>query len=111
MSKPSLQEKVCSIAERVKSYLSARYGPAIESVLLYGSCARGEMRVSSDIDLLVVVRDPLMPQQIRKELNDLLLDILLEEGELVSVVVVPKSYFDDGDSPFLRQVKGEAVPV
>ncbi|GBC97127.1 hypothetical protein HRbin16_02947 [bacterium HR16] len=111
MSKRRVQEKIRPVAERVKGYLSARYGQGVESVLLYGSYARGEAQSRSEIDLLVVVREPLMPQQVREELNDLLLDILLEEGELVSVVVVPKSYFDDGDSPFLRQVKGEAVLV
>ncbi len=111
MPRCTVDEKVRSIAERVRVYLFARYGQAIESVLLYGSYASGEARDTSDIDLLVVVREPLTPRQVRRELNDLLLDILLEEGELVSVIVVPKPYFDEGVSPFLQRVKKEAVPV
>ncbi|MCS6950899.1 MAG: nucleotidyltransferase domain-containing protein [bacterium] len=111
MYRRTKSDRVFSIVKRVKDYLSARYGQAVEHVLLYGSCARGVARESSDIDLLVVVREPLSSQQVRRELSDLLLDILLEEGELISVLVVPKTYFDASDSPFLRQVKGEAVLV
>lgn len=103
--------KAIQIAERVKGYLFARYGSAIEGVFLYGSHARGEGRDSSDIDLLVVVSESLTPWQVRRDLGELLLDILLEEGELVSVLVVPESPFREGSSPFLRQVKGEAVLV
>lgn len=111
MRRRQVPRKAIQIAEQVKNYLSARYGQAVERVLLYGSCARGEARESSDIDLLVVVRESLLPSQVRKELSDLLLDILLEEGELVSVLVVPDSHFKEAASPFLRHVKGEALTI
>ncbi len=111
MQRRQVPRKAIQIAQRVKGYLFARYGSAIEGVFLYGSHARKEARDSSDIDLLVVVSESLTPWQVRRELGDLLLDILLERGELASVLVVPKSYFEEGSSPFLRQVKGEALLV
>lgn len=111
MQKRRAPHEALQIAQRVKGYLLARYGSAIEGVFLYGSHARGEAGDSSDIDLLVVVSESLTPWQVRRDLGDLLLNILLEEGELVSVLVVPESSLEEGSSPFLRQVKGEAVLV
>ena len=106
-----MDDRVMGLVRRVKEFLAQRYGGEIAQVILYGSQVRGEARESSDIDLLVVVREPADPREVRESLGDLLLDILLEEGELVSVIAIPKDHFDHYNSPFLLNVKGEGVPV
>ncbi len=103
--------KAQEIASQVKAYLIQRYGSGIDAVLLYGSCARGQARAESDIDLLVLVENSIKPSAVRKELSDFLYDILLEKDELVSVIVLPKSVFENQDSLFLRRVRQEAVRV
>lgn len=95
--------------QRVRRFLIHRYGDRIRSVILYGSYARGTATDHSDVDLVVVVDDMLKPDEVRRSLSDLLLDILLEDGELVSVIVLPEHFFHSWNSPFLLNVKNEGV--
>jgi hypothetical protein len=57
----------------------------------------------------VVVGHSLNPFEVRESLNDLLFDILLEEKELVSVMVVPEHLFKNYNSPFMLNVKKEGI--
>lgn len=46
------------LLKEVKLRLTARHGSRLRGVILYGSEARGESRPDSDIDLLVLLDDP-----------------------------------------------------
>ena len=85
------------------------YGERIKKVILYGSYVRGEATRDSDIDVLVLVDQSLNPFEVRESLSDLLFDILLEEGELISVIAVPEQSFENYNSPFMLNVKKEGV--
>ncbi len=106
-----MTEEVRSIVQRVKAFLVERYGSAIKGVILYGSHARGTATEDSDVDLLVVVENSLDPWQVRRSLDALLFDILLETGELISVVVVREMYYEKYTSPFLANVRREGVQI
>ncbi|MGY4707509.1 nucleotidyltransferase domain-containing protein [Candidatus Bipolaricaulota sp. J31] len=106
-----MDERIRAIARQVKEFLEKRYGDSVKRVILYGSHARGTATKDSDVDLLVVVDDTLRPDEVRRSLSDLLLDILLEESELVSVVVLPESFYKSYNSPFPLNLRGEGVPV
>lgn len=60
-----------------------KYGDKIDSIILFGSVARGEAREGSDIDILVVAVGDRF--RMRRELSGIVLDILLETGEYISV--------------------------
>ena len=104
-----MDKKVKPLISRIKSHLIKLNGEKIRKVILYGSHARGEATTDSDIDILVVVDDSLDPVEVRKSLSDIIFDILLEEGELVSVIAVPESFYSSYNSPFLLNVKEEGV--
>ena len=106
-----MDERIRAIGYRIRQFLEAKYGSGIKAVILYGSYARGTATEDSDVDFLVVVDDGLRPDEVRHSLSDLLLDILLEEGELVSVVVIPESFHKSYNSPFLLNIRQEGVPV
>jgi len=99
------------IAEQLWTSLRSQYGTEVFRVILYGSYARDTATPASDVDILVVVEDGLDPWQVRRSLDDLLLDLLLEEGWLVSVLAVPKSYYEGYNSPFMTQVRREGIPL
>jgi len=105
------REKITRLAKQVKEHLIKRYGKAIREVILYGSYARGEATEDSDIDLLVLVDDSVDPFEVRKSMSDLLFDMLLDDGELVSVVVLPQEFFYTRDYPFMLNVREEGVKV
>lgn len=104
-----MDKKIKSLINRIKTHLMKMYGGKIKKVILYGSYVRGEATKDSDIDILVLVDSSLEPFEVRDSLSDLLFDILLEEGELVSVIAVPERLFESYNSPFMLNVRKEGV--
>jgi predicted nucleotidyltransferase len=104
-----MDEKVKSLINQIKAHLIKMYGDNIKKVILYGSYVRGETTRDSDIDILVLVDQSVNPFEVRESLSDLLFDILLEEGELISVIAVPEQLFENYNSPFMLSVKNEGV--
>lgn len=104
-----MDKRIKLLVTSIKEYLVRIYGEKIKEVILYGSYVRGEDAEDSDIDVLVLVDDSLNPFEVRKRLSDLLFDILLEKGELVSVIVIPERFFKKYNSPFMLNVKKEGV--
>ena len=104
-----MDERIKNLINRIKAHLIKTYGQKIRKVILYGSYVRGQATRDSDIDILVLVDESLNPFEIRESLSDLLFDILLEEGELVSVIAVSEDFFENYNSPFMLNVKKEGV--
>ena len=99
------------MVNQVKKHLIERYGDKIREIILYGSHARDEATKDSDIDLLVLVDDSVNPSDVRRSLSDLLFDILLEKRELISVIVLPKSFFENYNYPIVINVRKEGIRV
>jgi predicted nucleotidyltransferase len=106
-----MDPKVKRLVDQVKAFLYEKYGAGIKRVILYGSHARGEATEDSDVDVLVLVNESLNPREVEGSLSDLLYDIILEEHELVSVVVVSEEHFENYNSPFTLNVKKEGMVV
>ena len=106
-----MNKEIKYLVEEIKKYLIRIYGSKIKQVIVYGSCVRDEATEESDIDVLIVVDDSLNPFKVRKCLSDPLFDVLLEKGELVSVIVIPEGFFKNYNMPFLLNVKEEGVVV
>jgi predicted nucleotidyltransferase len=104
-----MDKRIKLLVNPIKEYLVKIYGERIKKVILYVSYVRGEATGDSDIDILVLVDDSLNPFEVRKRLSDLLFDILLEKGEVVSVIAVPEHFFEKYNSPFMLNVKKEGV--
>ncbi len=96
---------------RIKNHLVSTYKDEIKRIMLYGSFARGEATEKSDIDILVVVDDRIDPREVEEDLNDLLFDILLKKGELVSVIAVNESLFESYRAPLFLNVKEDGVAI
>ena len=88
-----MDKRITKLVNRIKNYLLQEYGDKIKNVILYGSQARGSATKHSDIDVIVLVDDSIDPFDVRRSLSNLLFDILLEDKEFISVVVLPKSFF------------------
>ena len=59
----------------------------------------------------MLIDDSINPSDVRKSLSDLLFNILLEKGELISVIVFPKSFFENYNYPFVINVRKEEIKV
>jgi predicted nucleotidyltransferase len=79
----------------------------VEKIILFGSQARGDSNVGSDIDILVVV-DILEEQlgEIKIEMRNLASDISLEYDECISLIVVTRSEYESKvDTLFYQNIK------
>lgn len=106
-----MDQKVRHLVDRVKARLNELYGEHIKRVILYGSHARGDATGDSDVDVLVLIDQSLKPPEVREGLDEFLYDMLMDEGELVSVIVIPEDYFESHNFPFMLNVRKEGVPI
>ncbi len=106
-----MDPKVKRLVDQVKAYLHERYGEGIKRVILYGSHARDEATQDSDVDVLVLTDPSLKPSDVRESLSNLLFDMLMDEDELVSVIVIPEDFFEDHNLPFMLNVREEGVTI
>lgn len=106
-----MEQRILRLIDRIKAHLNQTYGDGIKRVILYGSYARGEATKDSDIDVLVLTAPSVKPSEVRESLSDLLYDIIMEEGELISVMAISEEYFENHNFPFMLNVRKEGVPV
>ena len=68
--------------------LKEKFGSRIESIVVFGSYARGESKEESDIDVLIVGDVKL------DEIIDITYPILLRYGVYISPIVMSRDYFE-----------------
>ena len=73
--------------------LRERFGKTLSRVSLFGSKARGDDIPSSDIDVIVVLREP-VPESARAAVSDVVYDVLETCGVYISTVVVSDREFE-----------------
>jgi len=106
-----MNKKVRGLLRGIKKYLVDIYGNKIKKMIIYGSYSRGDATKDSDIDLLVVIDKSLESLEIENGLNEYLFQILLRDGELVSIMAIPEDLFNTYNSPFLLNVKDEGISI
>jgi predicted nucleotidyltransferase len=106
-----MDPKVKRLVDQVKAHLNEVYGEGIKRVILYGSHARGEATKNSDVDVLVLTDPSLNPSEVMDSLSNLLFDMIMDEGELVSVIVIPEDFFENHNLPFMLNVRKEGVMI
>ena len=97
--------------EELKKELLTRLGQRIDSIILYGSAARGQYRpLESDIDVLVVGRGD--DGSIKREISGIIGSIDFENSTATSPVYLSRENFRrylEWGSPFLENVLEEGV--
>ncbi len=70
-------------------------------IILFGSLARGDYRLDSDIDLAIITRD----KNLMKLASSIADKILAEKGKLVSIKFIEEEDFEKKNSPFINEIK------
>lgn len=78
---------------RMFALIKDSVGFQYESIILFGSIARGEEQPASDVDLAVIVKDKENADEIEKKINALNPIIAKEFGNVLSPMVFKKSDF------------------
>lgn len=98
-----------SLMAELKEGLQALYGQRLRGVYLFGSYARGEADEESDVDVLVVLDDYESYGAEVERTGMLGAELSLRYGVSVSKVFLRESEWRDGDTPFLANVRQEAI--
>lgn len=78
---------------------------------LFGSRARGDNRVDSDWDILILVDSTKVTNEIEDQFRDGLYDIELETDQIISAFIYPKGFWEKKlrYSPLYKHVKREGI--
>ncbi len=101
------EQVIREFVERVKML----YGDRLRRILPYGSHARNEATAASDIDLAVVLAGEVLPGKEIDRMIDIITDINLEHGVLLSVYPVAEDRYLHADSPLLINLRREGIAV
>jgi len=97
------------IIEQCKRVLEGYYGSDLKGLILYGSMARDQPSPGSDIDLLVLLSQPLNYFDELRQIIELLYPIQLESERLISAKPAPLDEFENGRMQLYRNAKREGV--
>ena len=80
------------------------------TVMLYGSCARNEENIHSDIDLLILIDQHSISPITKKNILNHLYQIEFETGKIISPMVVSRNFWEHQHrkNPFYENVCLEA---
>jgi uncharacterized protein len=100
-----------ALLNELKIGLKCLYGIRLRGIYVYGSYARDEADIESDLDLLVVLGDlPKYGLEVDRTGN-LISDLSLKYGISISRVFVSDRDWSSRQSPFLINARSEAVPA
>jgi predicted nucleotidyltransferase len=100
-----------TIVEQLRGAVAEAYGQRLRRIVLYGSWARGEATEESDIDVLVVLEEPLAYDDELRRLSTIATSLTIEHGVYVSAQPISAHDFEERSEPFLLNVRREGVRV
>lgn len=103
--------KIEEILKEFREEIEKLYGERLKGIILYGSWARGEAKEESDIDLLVVLKGEVIPGKEIDRMIDIITEINLKYGVLLSVFPVSVEEYTTVNSPLLINVRKEGLPA
>ena len=99
------------ILKELRRRLEALYGNRLVRLSLYGSQARGDAAVGSDIDVLVVLQGPVSPcAEIARTVNDVA-EISLDHRVVIACVFVSQEAYEHEQSPLLLNIRQQEIAI
>lgn len=99
------------IVQQLKNALEAMYGARLRRVVVFGSQARGDAELSSDIDLLVVLEGPVQPGAEIARTGEIVAELSLQAGAVISCLFMDEDRYLHRAGPLLRNIRREGVPA
>jgi uncharacterized protein len=93
----------------LRTQLEQQYQERLDRVILFGSQARGEATEDSDIDVLIVLDDPVNASVEIRQTSEFVAQLCLEHNVLISRFFMARSRFETENTPLLRNIRREGI--
>lgn len=101
--------RLVQVLDKFKTYLVQEYRERLVQVILFGSYARQDSYPGSDIDVLIVLADPMNPSEEIRRTSEFVAQLCLEYDLLISRLFLSQSRFETENSPLLRTIHRDGV--
>ena len=105
--KQHIREVLAEYQEKLRDVL----GDRLESVVLYGSQARGDTEDESDIDVLCVMKNSFNYGELIDKTSQATAEISMKHGMTLSRALVTSADFKTMKTPFLMNIRREGLTV
>ena len=106
-----MNSQIKEVITTTRQGLENIYGDELYRIILYGSQARGDARPDSDIDLLILLKNPFNYFQETQRISVLIADICLEHTVVISCMFATVWKYQEYESGFFRNIRREGVPI
>jgi len=97
------------ILKKLKSYLQNEYKNNLVQVVLFGSQAREDARLDSDIDILIILKNDFDYYQEIKQISPFVSDLCLEYNQLITCCFTTLKQWQTENSAFYRNICKEGI--
>lgn len=108
LSELQLPERFSIKLRQDMTYLLSYQDIEIKQIILFGSCARGDCKVTSDLDILLITKESIQ-RQIRGDIASELEEEL--DQVRTDVVFYSEAVFEQSDSLFIKQVRKDGIII
>jgi predicted nucleotidyltransferase len=99
------------ILTNLREQIANILGDQLDAMYLYGSRARGDARPNADFDILIVLQDAFDYSSMLAATSEIVAQISLDSEIVISRAFVTRQQFDTEQSPFLLNVRREAIEI
>ncbi|MFM6040489.1 MAG: nucleotidyltransferase domain-containing protein [Sphaerospermopsis kisseleviana] len=100
---------VNQILAKVTTFLQKTYQDKLDQVILFGSRARGDHHTDSNVDILIVLKEPFNYSQEVEKTSVFISELSLEYDLVISRVFAESKDFNFKNTPFFMNVRKEGV--
>ncbi|MDJ1168182.1 nucleotidyltransferase domain-containing protein [Roseofilum sp. BLCC_M154] len=97
--------------QKLKEYLKQLYQDNLDKVILFGSEARGEAEIDSDVDILIVLKQPFIYFDEIKRVSEFISDLCLDYQLYLSCCFATSQTWQKSETGFYRNLRAEGIEL
>lgn len=97
------------ILQEFRQELEKFYGKRLVKLILFGSQARGNANEDSDIDIMVVLKNPISPGDEIIQMADIATQLDLKYNTFISLIAIADEDFINRQTPLMDNIRREGI--